>query len=270
MFKIGEFARLSHVSVKTLHHYDDIGLFKPTWTDPATGYRYYSMEQLPYLKQILALKDLGLTLDEVARALTAMPSAEDLGRLLRAKQAELLGRIREDQRRLARIDAYLSDGWPVGWFEPYSVHTVSAPEVLIAAIRTRIPYGAVHHLHCELRDYLHQQGTAPAHPHFTLFYPDDGSEGWLDVEAAVRLDGLLPATGRVSVRALPPAERLAHVCHRGSHGTLYRAYEALGQWIESNGYRSGSPWREVYVRDEGTTLSPEGYITEVYIPFEPW
>ncbi len=66
MFKVGACARLSQVSVKALHYYDEIGLFKPVWTDPATGYRYYSMDQLPQLRQILSLKDVGLSLDQIA------------------------------------------------------------------------------------------------------------------------------------------------------------------------------------------------------------
>ena len=64
MFKIGDFSKLTGVSVKTLHHYDELGLFKPVHVDNMTGYRYYSFEQLPRLNRILALKDLGFSLED--------------------------------------------------------------------------------------------------------------------------------------------------------------------------------------------------------------
>ncbi|MEZ4669878.1 MAG: MerR family transcriptional regulator [Anaerolineae bacterium] len=65
MFKIGEFSRLTRVSLKTLHHYDEIGLFKPAHVDPFTSYRYYTFDQLPHLNRILALKGLGFTLEQI-------------------------------------------------------------------------------------------------------------------------------------------------------------------------------------------------------------
>lgn len=270
MFKIGEFARLSQVSVKTLHHYDDIGLFKPVWTDPATGYRYYSMDQLSFLKHILTLKELGLSLEQITHVLTTMASPAELRTLLREKQAELLQRIREDQRRLARIDAHLNGQPEEQPLAAYTVHTRSTPSCLIASIRTRIPYGTFHHLHAELRTYLDQQAVVPSHPPLTLFYPDDTSEGWQDVEAAVPLVQPIPQSERVRVRSLPPVEQMACVTHQGSYQTLYRAYECVAQWIETNAYRSLSPWREIYQRDANTTPSPDAYVTEIHIPIQPW
>ena len=69
MFTIGEFARLAGVSVRTLRHYDDIGLLRPVTVDPDTGYRGYSAEQLGRLNRVMALKDLGLSLTQARRLL---------------------------------------------------------------------------------------------------------------------------------------------------------------------------------------------------------
>jgi DNA-binding transcriptional MerR regulator len=66
MFKIGEFSRLSRVSVRMLRHYDQLGLLTPSQTDPFTGYRYYSAQQLPRLNRIIALRDLGFSLEQIA------------------------------------------------------------------------------------------------------------------------------------------------------------------------------------------------------------
>src|SRR5215510_3401762 len=105
MFRIGDFSRLTGVSVKTLHHYDDIGLFKPLRTDPFTGYRFYSFEQLPRLNRILALKDLGFSLEQIARILDDDLSAEQLTGMLRLRQAELQKQAEAAHHRLARVVA---------------------------------------------------------------------------------------------------------------------------------------------------------------------
>ena len=72
MFKIGDFSKFSRVSVKMLRHYDELGLLKPALVDPATNYRYYSADQLPRLNRIIALKDLGFTLEQVGRLFNAV------------------------------------------------------------------------------------------------------------------------------------------------------------------------------------------------------
>ena len=61
MLKIGEFSRLSQVTIKTLHHYDELGLIKPAHTDPISNYRFYTVEQLPRIHRIMALKEMGLS-----------------------------------------------------------------------------------------------------------------------------------------------------------------------------------------------------------------
>jgi effector-binding domain-containing protein len=200
----------------------------------------------------------------------AQPAPAELHALLREKQAELLQRIREDQARLARIDEHLGGNRGEGEPAAYSVSLGSVPALLIASIRTRIPLGALHDLHCELRAYLDRQRVVATRPGLTLFYPDDSGEGWQDVEAAIPLERPLPPTRRVGVRTLPAAERMAWVRHRGSYQTMYRAYEALGHWVEANGYRSLSPWRELYLRDGRTAVSPDAYVTEISIPIQPW
>jgi DNA-binding transcriptional MerR regulator len=105
--KIGEFANLSRVSARMLRHYDRVGLLKPIHPDESTGYRYYSIEQLPRLKRICALRDLAFTLEEIALLLADDEPAMDLRELLERKQQELRQRMAEDQVRLQRIEVRL-------------------------------------------------------------------------------------------------------------------------------------------------------------------
>jgi len=88
MLKIGEFVRVGQVSISTLRHYDQCGLLKPTTLDPDTGYRYYALDQLPRLHRILALKELGFSLEQIARLLEEDLSLEQLHGMFKLKQAQ--------------------------------------------------------------------------------------------------------------------------------------------------------------------------------------
>src|SRR4030065_921765 len=101
MIRIGDFSKLSRVSVKTLRYYDEVGLLKPVEVDRFTGYRYYSIDQLARLNRILVFKDLGFSLDQITQLLDeSLPAAQIRG-MLRLKQAEIQDRVREEQGRRA-------------------------------------------------------------------------------------------------------------------------------------------------------------------------
>ncbi|HZR44706.1 MAG TPA: helix-turn-helix domain-containing protein, partial [Ktedonobacteraceae bacterium] len=102
MLRIGEFARIAQVSIVTLRHYDQYGLLKPAALDPDTGYRYYTLDQLPRLNRILALKDLGFPLEQIAQLLEGL-SLEQLQGMFKLKQAQTQHMIDTEQARLTRI-----------------------------------------------------------------------------------------------------------------------------------------------------------------------
>lgn len=107
LLKVGAFAKLGRVSTRMLRHYDKVGLLKPIITNPITGYRFYSIDQLPRLKRICVLRDLAFTLDEIALLLDDYEPEQDLHLLLRRKQQELRQRIAQDQTRIQRIETRL-------------------------------------------------------------------------------------------------------------------------------------------------------------------
>jgi len=106
MLSIGEFARLAGVSVRMLRHYDAIGLLEPARVDHFTGYRSYSAEQLDRANRLVALKDLGFSLDEVG-TLLADGTKDQVLQLLRERRAVLLRQIDADTERVALVEARL-------------------------------------------------------------------------------------------------------------------------------------------------------------------
>jgi DNA-binding transcriptional MerR regulator len=104
MLKIGEFSRLSQVTVKTLHYYDELGLLKPVHIDPITNYRFYEVEQLPRIHRIMALKEMGLSLEQIGLMLEKELSTERMRGMLHLKQAEIQQEMREAQRQLSMVE----------------------------------------------------------------------------------------------------------------------------------------------------------------------
>ena len=107
MFSIGEFARHGRVSVRMLRHYDAIGLLRPACVDPGTGYRSYQARQLAELNRIIALKDLGFTLQQVQAVLAEQVSSAELRGMLKLRRAEIHSQIEAETARLARVEARL-------------------------------------------------------------------------------------------------------------------------------------------------------------------
>lgn len=105
MLRIGDFSRLTGVSIKALRHYDDIGLLRPALVDGDTSYRRYSSSQIAHAQRIAALKELGFALREIAEIIRG----GDVCALLRSKRSEVMRDIHASRDRLGRIDALLAD-----------------------------------------------------------------------------------------------------------------------------------------------------------------
>lgn len=270
MIKIGDFSKLSLVSIKTLRYYDEMGLLKPVHVDQFTGYRYYSASQLPRLNRILALKDLGFSLEQVAQVLNEGVSLEQLRGMLRLKRAELQQHISGEQARLERIEARLNDITMEGTMPDYDVVIKQIEPQLVAGVRDILPnYPAVGRLFDEVYGYLarfsvnglDETGVA-------IWHDDEYKTSDIDGEAVVYLKQPIPEGERVKVYQLPAAT-MASVVHKGAYNTLNRAYDAIGHWIEANNYKIAGPNREVYLYcTQPVRQDDDSYVTEIQFPVE--
>jgi DNA-binding transcriptional MerR regulator len=107
MFRIGEFSKIAQAPGSLLRYYDQIGLLKPAHVDQWTGYRYYSAKQLPRLHRILALKELGLTLEQITRLMDEDVSAAEIRGMLALKKAQVEQTVQEEMTRLRSLEARL-------------------------------------------------------------------------------------------------------------------------------------------------------------------
>ncbi len=207
MIKIGDFSKLSQVSIKTLRYYDEMELLKPGNVDRFTGYRYYSVSQLPRLNRILALKDLGLSLEQIAQVLDEGVSLEQLRDMLRLKRAELQQHITEEQARLARVEARLNDITREDTMPNYDVVLKHVEPQLVAGIRDTLPsYPAVGSLFEEVYDHLTRCGVSELATVGTAIWHDtEHKTSAIDGEAVYYLKQPVPAGGRITVYELPAA-----------------------------------------------------------------
>lgn len=270
MIRIGDFARLSQVSIVTLRHYDEFGLLEPIAVDPVTGYRYYSVGQLPRLNRILSLKDLGFSLEQIRDVLKDGVTVEQLHGMLRLKRAEAERRLADEQERLARIEARLRQIEQENTMPDYEVVLKTVAPTLVASRRITIPTNDqvpeyLNPAFMEVFSYVSGQGVKPSSPHLALWHTSADTRTDEDAEALVPIDRPLPGTESVKVYELPGVQ-VASVVHHGDFKDFTQTHVALLKWIEANDYRISGPFREIYLKHDPDDWGDS--TTEVQYPVE--
>jgi DNA-binding transcriptional MerR regulator len=161
MIKIGDFSKLSQVSIKALRLYDQIGLLKPIEVDSSSGYRFYSASQLPRLNRILAFKGLGFSLEQISQLLDQqIPSAQIRGMLI-LKHAELTKSIDEERIKLARVEAKIKQIEHEHIMSNQEVVIKKITPIRVASIRETLSnYAAIGALFQELYQHVARQGMS--------------------------------------------------------------------------------------------------------------
>lgn len=270
MFRIGEFSQIARVSGRLLRYYDSIGLLPPQRIDPATGYRWYSAAQLPRLNRILALKDLGLSLDQIGRMLDDGISIEEIRGMLMLKKAELERTLQEEAARLRNIETRLAQIEMQGTLADYDVVVKAVPARPFLSIRALLPTLAdamalvgevVRATNARVPERLRENLTVVAHADF--------DEEDLDLEVGVALAGLpnrrvALGDGRaLALGELPAAEQMATIVRSGPIRESHQSFGALGVWMEANRFDIAGPCREVFLEPPG---DPERAVIEIQFP----
>jgi DNA-binding transcriptional MerR regulator len=285
MFKIGEFAALSRVSVRMLRHYDKIGLLRPAHTDPETGYRYYTSDQLHDLQRLHSLRELGLSLEQVQQVWEHAldHSGVTFEAILRLKQAESRRHLRETLARLERIDQQLTRLRQShdAHLTHYNITVTSLPAVVALTCRAIMPPLSpeeVFVLREAARHALTSAGIKIQSAFMLLHNPSTlhhraHDEAWpLDFEIAftvaeaASLSPIPLLRGHVlSKRDIPGHATVATALHQGAARGLSEAHAAVAAWITANGGVADCPIREVYVQQSFTDVGTN--VIEVQYPF---
>ena len=272
MFSIGEFARLGAVSIRTLRHYDEIGLLPPVEVDPATGYRSYSAKQLRQLNRIVALKDLGLTLAQIRRLFDGI-TVDELRGMLLLRQAQLEGDLQRQRHHLLGVEARLrhiaqeddmpADDIVVKQIPPLGVVAIAdtapewGPEHVVPAVnRARVKF-----------DQLGIGGLVKVAGPFMIFYEQTDGPGvtvYVALPVAEEPAALPPPA---HYRVLPAIEAAAAV-RSGPATSIYpMVYQDLVTWVEAHGYQPHGPERDIWLHEVDDISEADQQVFEAQLAF---
>jgi len=273
MFRIGEFAQIAQVSGRQLRFYDQLGLLQPAHVDQQTGYRYYSIRQLPRLNSILALKDLGLSLEQIGPLLDREMSPAELRSMLTLKRAQLERSLQEEEARLRHIESRIAQIDRDGKADGFDVIVKSTPltpflavncscdnmDEVVRMVRTVAEEGS-RQIKPALRDKL------------VVVARNDVDAEKLDLDIGFSLTRPSNASVRIAgdlvLRAteLPAIETMATLVRPGTNAESHTSFGTVGRWIEANHYEIAGPCREIFLEPITGPPGFEGALVEIQFP----
>src|SRR5260221_7001249 len=276
MFRIGEFSRIARVSMRLLRYYDEIGLLRPVRTDPSNGYRYYAAAQLSELNRILVLRELGLTLEQIARALAEGGSTKELRGMLLMRRSDIERLMAEQAQALRLVESRIVALEGEGAEVPDDVVIRAEPARRYLSLRGRYPSFAVAVARAlQMMREVPQQlprgalGTFIGVTHSPEFEPDDVAlELGFELKAEPRSVPRLSDGDELGVSQLPAYTRVATCVRVGPPDRAHLTTARIGRWLEAAGYRLAGPNRELFVEPPRAERLAESLV-EMAFPIEP-
>jgi len=265
LYRIGLFSQISKTTIKTLRYYDEIGLLKPAQIDDVNGYRYYTSDQLFTLHRIVALRQIGLSLDEVAAVLKGAPAGE----IIRQRKEEVAAQLREMQDQLSRLDHFIHTTREENKMK-YSAVIKELPECIVYTKRFIAPdydsyFNLIPAIGKEVRAANPDLKCAVPEYCFIEYHDGEYREKDIDIEYHEAVERFGNETGTIKFKRIPALTALA-VMHRGPYAGLKDAYAFAFKWIEENGYTMAGNPRESYIDGIWNREDEADWLTELQIP----
>lgn len=255
MFRIGEFSKIAQTPISQLRYYDQIGLFQPAHTDTFTNYRYYSADQLPALNRILALKELGMTLDQIKRLVQDNVSAEEMHGMLALRKAQIEQALEEEINRLRIVEARLRQVERKGLVSQDDIILKSIPAQPFLSTRNTLPniFDGVSILEELVQQIPPRVGVKNLSHVAAIVHGDAFRMQQADIEMgyllheSTALSFLLPSGKEMGLRQLPEEAHVISAVRIGPFENGFDSYAEIGRWVEQNGYAITGPAREVFI-----------------------
>lgn len=267
MLKIGDFSKLSRVSIRMLRHYDDIGLLKPAEIDGFTGYRYYREDQLFIIGRITALKDMGFSLADIVKILEFYDDKEKMDAVLSGKQKEMAELSKQTEYKLMLLDTARNRLRKEQTMN-FDVTVKTIPERYAATVKMVIPRyedeGMLWNMLGECKSPL-----IPSDPCLAAaeFLDKEFKEENVEVMIWMTVKGQYQDTEHVRFQTLP-AVKVASCILKGSYAQMNDATATVVSWIYANGYNVSGPMFNIYHIGPVQTQNPDEFITEICFPVQ--
>lgn len=263
MLTIGQMSKICGVSVKTLHHYDRIGLLRPQKIDEDSGYRYYGDEQVSAMLLISRLKRYGFSLSEIGTLVeTPERIAVELGRQrirLDRQLSHLSIVIRELQHHMEQLER---TGDVMSYQNNYEVREETAPEQRILSQRHRMSVEDFGKYYGMIYEKVARERIATNGVVLTVYHDKEFDPACSDMELGVGVVEQKDAT------TVLPERLCATTVHVGPYSGLPDAYGAISMWISLNGYEiNGAPY-EIYLKNQFSGAPVEEWETKIFFPVQ--
>lgn len=270
MLRIGDFSKLSRISVRMLRHYDQIGLLIPENIDEFTNYRYYSENQLPIAGRITALKDMGFSLTSIVDILKNYDNSLELSKFLEIKHIEVKEQVEDAKRRLRLLESAVEGLRKDGRNMKYNVILKKLPEMYVASVRKTIPTyeheGMLWGILMQETSHLNMQNGDPCYA-LAIFHDGEFKENNVDIEVQKSVKGKYENTENVVFKTVESIE-IASSTYKGSYEQMNEVNQAVANWVRDNDYEFKGLSFNIYHVSPYETKNPEEFVTEVCYPIK--
>ncbi len=265
MFRIGMFSKIGKTTIKTLHYYEEVGLLRPACVDSENGYRFYTTDQLFDLHRIMALRQIGLSVQEISDVMNNRRVDE----ILLQRQSELERALAETSDRLSRINHYIENRKENRQMN-YQALIKEISECVVFSKRMTIPnYPALNEVVPAIGKAITEAnpGLKCAEPAycFNIYHDGEYKESDIDVEFCEAVTKTGKEVDGIVFKTIPAAT-VATVMHKGPYRMIGGAYAFLFKWAEDNGYTIVDNPRESYIDGIWNKDSEDEWLTEVQLP----
>ncbi|MEF9952442.1 MAG: MerR family transcriptional regulator [Clostridium sp.] len=268
MLKIGDFSKLSRISVRMLRHYDEIGLLCPDHVDESSGYRYYHENKLITANRIQSLKDMGFGLKTISSIISSYSSKEDLVNYISHKSIEVSEEIEGLKNQLTLIQTTLNRLREDNDLMKYNVTLKEIPNRFVASVRKVIPtYMDEGSLWQTMFGETSSTPLKIDNPCYSIaiFHDKEYKENNVDVEIQMCVKGSYPDTENVKFKSVNSIN-VASVMFKGGYNLIGDVNIAIANWISDNNYKFNGPMFNIYHIGPSNESNPDNFLTEVCIP----
>ncbi len=267
MFKIGDFSRLTQVSVRMLRYYDELGLLKPAEVDRFTGYRLYSSRQIGRLNKIITLRDMGFLTAEIEELLLQDMDDVSLIKILRSKEAQLRRNIACENTKLLKLQNFMDSVGKENMSMNYEVTIKEVPSYKVVSKRGIIQaYDREGQLWRELGEFAGNNSIKCGDICFAIYHDQEYKEKDVDVEVVMSVEQLQKDRDGFTFRETEPVGQMASLMVAGPFENISPAFNALAEWVENNGFVPAGPSRQICHKGPWCESNPENYLTEIQYP----
>ncbi|NLZ45067.1 MAG: MerR family transcriptional regulator [Clostridiales bacterium] len=265
MLKIGNFSKLSRISIRMLRHYDELGLLKPITVDNFTGYRFYDESQLLDAARIQVLKSMGFSISEILLVIQKYTNSQELEHFFLTKRKEIQRQQEQLDEKLCLLSSTIEWLRKDGNIMNYAVNLKTLPERYVASVRKIIPgyehEGILWGILMSETASLNMKDGDPCYAS-AIFHDSDFKEQDVDVEVQKTVLGKYTDTENVKFKTEPEVQ-IASTIFKGGYDQISMVNQTVAKWISGNGYEFDGLAFNIYHVSPHETKNSDEFVTEV-------